>query len=116
MTTDLRRALAKADAAQAVSWRQLCAVTTSVYAPTIDDAEWAARVKDKLVALGFLTPRADELTRALRAVERQVHRPLPSLEPERRERPATVPALSRSDAATLLADIRRRFLERTASA
>jgi hypothetical protein len=115
MKRELARSLARADAAQPVAWKQLCAVTRSVYASDIDDAEWAGRIKDRLVQLGFLLPRADELTRAIRAIERLVDRPPPA--ELRRTAPPTraavVPPLSRDDSARILAEVERRFHERT---
>lgn len=117
MTRELARALAKAEAAQPVSWRQLCAVAKDSYAPTIDDSEWAARIKDRLVALGFQSPRADEITKVIRAIERLVHRPSPyPTRPAAEPPPLTPRPLTRAEAAAIYADLRRRFLERTVSA
>ncbi len=54
--------------------------------PEIDNAEWKARIKDRLVALGFTYPtELDAIDRALKAVER-------ALAKEGRTRPGPAPA------------------------
>jgi hypothetical protein len=62
-----------------ISERQLCAVVRSVIDvdASIDDAEWKARVKDRIAGLGYDYPRggaaaiASALSRVERAVSRQ---------------------------------------------
>lgn len=45
----------------------------------IDDAEWSARIKDAVARLRRPYPSPEDITRAIRAVERDVNRPLPTL-------------------------------------
>lgn len=58
-------------ARRAIAFRQLCLLATEQLTPepTIDDAEWKARIQDRAHALGFLTPWAAEVYRAMDAVE-----------------------------------------------
>jgi hypothetical protein len=58
--------------AKAVEWRQLCAIARQMLEqdPTSDDAEWKARILDRLVRLGFMDPDRQTLSRAMSAVER----------------------------------------------
>jgi hypothetical protein len=67
-----------------VAWPQLCAIARSQIetSPTIDDFEWAERIKCRLARLGFDYPLPERLTDAMRAVERALvkewgPRPLP---------------------------------------
>jgi hypothetical protein len=55
-----------------VEWRQLCAIATEQIRrdPTIDDSEWAERIKRRLVALHLAYPLPHEITAAMRASER----------------------------------------------
>jgi hypothetical protein len=56
-----------------VEWRQLCAIARELLMadPTIDDAEWKARIKERLCRLEFDYPaKFDTIPRAMSAVER----------------------------------------------
>lgn len=60
-----------------VGWRQLCAIGTDLLRsdPTIDDFEWAERIKQRLVRLGFAYPDPPHrLTEAMRAVQRALEK------------------------------------------
>jgi hypothetical protein len=69
---------------KSVEWRQLCAIARDRLEqddPAIDDAEWKARVLDRLARLGFTEPDRQTLDRAMSAVERvfeKQHGPRPS--------------------------------------
>lgn len=54
-----------------VEYRQLCAIAKTIIQqePSIDDAEWKARVRDTLAKWGFAEPDADQLVRAMNQVE-----------------------------------------------
>lgn len=55
-----------------VRWRQLCAITREVILaePTMDDAEWKARIKDRLIVLELDYPSAlDMIQSAMSAIE-----------------------------------------------
>lgn len=59
------------------SWRELCAIALSQIQadPTIDDGEWADRIKWRLIRLGLDYPDPPNvITAAMRAVERTVQR------------------------------------------
>jgi hypothetical protein len=62
------------NAMRPISHRLLCAMAKAVFEPTIDDAEWSARIKHRLADQGFTYARPDEITAALRAVERALAR------------------------------------------
>jgi len=55
-----------------VEWRQLCAIASNQLEPdpSIDDAEWKAKILDRLARLGFADPDRQTLTRAMSAAER----------------------------------------------
>jgi hypothetical protein len=60
-----------------IEWRQLCAVATSVItaAPMIDDAEWKARIKDRVIALEYTYPIDQQaIGRAMSQVEKALER------------------------------------------
>jgi hypothetical protein len=59
-----------------ISFRQLCLLATEQLRaePTIDNAEWKARIQDRAHAVGFLTPWTEEVYRAMDAVERSTSR------------------------------------------
>jgi hypothetical protein len=60
-----------------IGWRQLCAITREQIEaePTIDNGEWAERIKERLVRLGFAYPDPpDRLTDAMDAVERALEK------------------------------------------
>src|SRR3954464_5658317 len=57
---------------QPVGFPQLCLIVREqlLADPTIDDSEWKARVKDRLINLRFTYPQQlDAIERAMRAVE-----------------------------------------------
>jgi hypothetical protein len=67
-----RRAMRRGISRKPVEWRQLCAITRAVIttAPTIDDGEWKARIKDQLVALDLDYPTdLTAITHAMDAVQ-----------------------------------------------
>ncbi len=71
-----------------IEWRQLCAVARELLEldVTIDNAEWKARIKDRIVAIGRTYPtEPDAIDSALHAVER-------ALAKEGRTRPGPAPA------------------------
>jgi hypothetical protein len=68
---------------KSVEWRQLCAIARDRLEqdPVIDDAEWKARILDRLARLGFTEPDRQTLDRAMSAVERvfeKQHGPRPT--------------------------------------
>lgn len=77
------------------TFQHVCVIATEQIraSPMLDDAEWKARIKDRLIALGFTYPESmDGIERAMRAVERALTRewgPRPS--------PATPKALIRTE-------------------
>lgn len=110
----LRRLRARVEQAPAVGWRQLCAIAQAERQPGIDEGEWAARVKTRVVRLGFeLDPFA--AARAMRAVERVHGKIAPAAVP--RELPKPTPArasLSKDDSIAFLAAIRAAAARRSA--
>jgi hypothetical protein len=63
-----------------LDWRQLCAIARTIVeaAPSIDDHEWSERIKDRVVAEFRPYPPPHEITAAIRAVSRALHRSSPS--------------------------------------
>jgi hypothetical protein len=57
-----------------VQWRQLCAIADAAIQmdPTIDDGEWVEEIKRRIVRLRFEYPSPEQLTNAIRAVERML--------------------------------------------
>jgi len=73
------------DELKPISFQQLCALLRGLLdaEPSMDDAEWKARAKDTLARWGFLLPAAEQLARAMSAVEQAMvktrgPRPLPA--------------------------------------
>lgn len=91
-----------------IAFPQLCAVSLAQVEPdpTIGDAEWKARIKDRLVALGFVIPRPDQLSAAMDAVERGLVKRgvcrLVRSEPARAPEPSDVTPLSHAEASAIL--------------
>jgi hypothetical protein len=56
---------------KAIGWRQLYAIAKAelLADPTIDDSEWKARTKDRLVRQGYDYPEPTMLSRALASIE-----------------------------------------------
>ena len=54
-----------------MSFRQLCAIALDQLQrePTIDCVEWKERIKDRTVAIGYLTPLTEVVYRAMNAIE-----------------------------------------------
>lgn len=92
-----------------IEWRQLCAIARDLLTaePTIDDGEWAERIKQRLAVLGFASVRPPHrLTEAMRAVQRALEkrwgpRPIPDLShhPARRVSAPPDPPLPRRSTA-----------------
>lgn len=59
-----------------IEYRQLYMVVKTLLqeSPTIDDAEWKAQIRDRLAALGFNEPPADQIVRAMTQVEYAVRK------------------------------------------
>lgn len=60
-----------------ITWRQLCAIATELLTAdrTIDDCEWAERIKSRLAGLGFAEVQPPhQLTAAMRAVQRALEK------------------------------------------
>lgn len=60
-----------------IAWRQLCAIAREQITaePTIDDCEWAERIKTRLAVLGFEAVQPPhQLTAAMRAVQRALEK------------------------------------------
>lgn len=59
-----------------IEYRQLCAIAREqlLACPEISQGEWADRIKDRLVQLGFAYPKQDQFTAAMSAVEHAVSR------------------------------------------
>lgn len=76
---------------KSVEWRQLCAIARDrLEQAVIDDAEWKARILDRLARLGFTEPDRQTLDRAMSAVElvfEKQHGPRPT--------PAVIPPPSK---------------------
>lgn len=73
-----------------IAWRQLCAIARDQISaePTIDDCEWAERIKTRLAVLGFEEVQPPhQPTAAMRAVQR-------ALEKSWGPRPAPLPVRS----------------------
>jgi hypothetical protein len=100
---------------KSASFRVLCAMARAEieHEPTINDGEWVARIKDRLVRQGFAYPTPDRLTDAIRAVECVMSKqwgaripPTPPHEPKPRD---PLP-LTRDEAIAALQSLRDRGL------
>lgn len=95
---NLPRLLARERNRKPVTFNQLCAIARAELERElgIDDGEWKARVKDRLVALEFQYPDGDMFERALSAVGRQLAkqrtRPVEPSAPAEPEAPGNDPA------------------------
>lgn len=98
-----------------MAYPQLCALARQqlLADPTMPDSEWRARIKDRLVQLGFAYPHPDQFAAALAAVEYIQRRPRPAMPlaavPRRDEPVAPIPTARRtSDGWTRLGDIAKK--------
>jgi hypothetical protein len=64
------------------TFRHLCVIAREQFNPTITDAEWKARILERLARLGFTEPDRMTLSRALSGVERAI---------EKRDGPRPIP-------------------------
>ncbi len=95
----------------ALRFRQLCAIARASFtSPDMLDADWVAEIKRRVARGGWDYPRPDQITGAIRAVERFVERtPVVSQMPQRVELHGKPWPLSRTEAADAYQEIERRF-------
>jgi len=99
-----------------IGFRQVCAIATSEMRadPTIDDAEWKARIKARVIALEFTYPvEKDAIDQAMTQVEKMLERqwgprpiPLPPTPPV----PTATAPLNRVEAAVLMRQLLANWL------
>jgi len=94
-----------------IAFPQLCRLSRAILETNLamTDADWVEEIKVKIARGGWAYPRLDELTRAMRAVERIVPRPIPGeLLPKHQEIPQpAAPQFSKSEAATAYKNLER---------
>lgn len=88
-----------------IAYRQLAAIAREILDddPTIDDAEWKARILDRLPRLQLRLDDRDMLGRVLSAVEVAARRPAPTVPARGRVEPHDARPLTRDEAAALVA-------------
>ena len=90
---------------------QLLAIAASVHETTIDDCEWACRIKDRIAKLNMDAAPADTITLVIRLLSKRL--PRQYAEPQKRNDPLpSGPNLTRDECRRIYADIETRFKAR----